>query len=184
MARKTIVELLAEINSLFADNTSGSITPAKLRSFCTDFVDTMTPAYGALSTPGPLAATVGTVDQLMVWSSTYIAQSPEYTTDPATGKITRAQTIASNRISVNIDVDIASNRELTATLYKNGVATPWRAKCSGSGSGRPAILSLDAIDYSDVAVDYQLYVQTDVAGTAVTYSNGIFVVNAVPVRTA
>ena len=184
MARKTIVELLAEINALFADNTSGAITPAKLRQFQTDFVDTMTPAYGALSIPGPLAATVGIVDQLMVWSATYVAQAPEYTTDPATGKITRAQTITSNRISVNIDVDLAANRELTATLYKNGVPTVWRAKCSGSGSGRPAILSLDAIDYSDVAADYQLYVQTDAAGTNVTYSNGIFVVNAVPVRTA
>ena len=184
MTRKTIVELIAEIGTLFADNTSGAITPAKLRQFCTDFVDTMTPAYGALQTPGPLAATVGVTDQLMVWSSTYIAQSPEYTTDPATGKITRAQTVTSNRIVVNVDVELAANRELTATLYKNGAPTVWRSKCSGSGTGRPAILSLEAIDYSDVAANYQLYVQADVAGTAVTYSNGIFVVNAVPVRTA
>ena len=184
MTRKTIAELTAEIATLFADNTSGAITPADLREFCTDFVDTMTPAYGVLSIPGPLGATVGLTDQLMVWSSTYIAQSPEYTTDPATGKITRAQTVTSNRIVVNIDVELAANRELTATLYKNGAPTTWRAKCSGSGTGRPAILSLEAIDYSDVAADYQLYVQADAAGTAVTYSNGIFVVSAVPVRTA
>ena len=56
MTRKTMVELIAEIGTLFADNTSGAITPAKLRQFCTDFVDTMTPAYGALQIPGPLAA--------------------------------------------------------------------------------------------------------------------------------
>lgn len=184
MARKTIVELLAEIGTLFPDNTSGAITPAKLRQFLNDFVDTMTPAYGALSIPGPLAQTVGVVDVLMPWSATYVAQGPEYTTDPATGKVTRAQTVTSNRITVNIDVDLAANRELTATLYKNGVATAWRAKCSGSGAGRPAILSLDAIDYSDVAANYQLYVQADTAGTNVTFSNSIFVVNAVPVRTA
>lgn len=184
MARKTMVELTAEIATLFADNTSGAITPAKLREFCQDFVDTMTPAYGAISIAGPLAATVGITDQLMVWSTTYVAQNPEFLTDPATGKITRDQAIVTNRISVNIDVEMATNRELTATLYKNGVPTVWRAKCSGSGAGRPAILSLEAIDYSDVAVEYQLYVQADAAGTAVTYSNGIFIVNAVPVRTA
>ena len=183
MTRKTIVELTAEIATLFADNTSGAITPAKLRQFCTDFVDTMTPAYGALAI-NTLAATVGVTDQLMVWQSTYVAQNPEYTADPATGKVTRAQTVTSNRIVVNVDVELAANRELTATLYKNGAPTTWRAKCSGSGTGRPAILSLDAIDYSDVVADYQLYVQADQAGTAVTYSNGIFVVNAVPVRTA
>ena len=184
MARKTIAELIAEIGTLFADNTSGAITPAKLRSFLTDFVDTMTPAYGAIAITGPLAATVGVADQLMVWQSSYIAQNPEFTTDAATGKVTRNQTVVSNRIAINVDVELAANRELTATLYKNGVATTWRSKVSGSGTGRPAILSLEAIDYSDVAADYQLYVQADQAGTAVTYSNGIFVVSAVPVRTA
>ena len=90
----------------------------------------------------------------------------------------------SNRIDINIDVEMAANRELTATLYKNGVATVWRAKVSGSGVGRPAILSLEAIDYSDVAATYELRVQADAAGTPVTYSNGIFAVAATPVRTA
>jgi len=184
MTRKTIVELSAEIDTLFADNDIKAITPAKLREFCHNFVDTMTPAYGAIATTGPFAQTVGLTDQLLPWQTTYIAQNPEFTTDPATGKVTRGQTVTSNRIVINVDVELAANRELTATLYKNGAPTVWRAKCSGSGTGRPAILSLEAIDYSDVAVDYQLYVQVDAAGTAVTLSNGIFVVSAVPVRTA
>ena len=184
MTRKTMVELTSEIATLFADNTSGEINPADLRQFCQNFVDTMTPAYGALQIPGPLGATVGTADQLMVWTSQYIAQGPEFTTDAATGKIVRTDGVATTRFSINVDVELVSNRELTATLYKNGVATVWRAKISGSGTGRPAVLSLEAIDYSDVPAEYQLYVQTDQAGTSVTYSNGIFLANVVPVRTA
>ena len=184
MARKTIVELLAEIGTMFPDNNTGAITPAIQRAFLTDLVDTYTPAYGAISIETGVARTFNITPSLLVWSTNYIAQSPEWTADAPTGKITRAQAVITNRISVNVDVELPANRELIATLYKNGVATTWRTKISGSGAGRPAVLSLEAIDYNATQAEYQLYCQCDADGVACTFSNGIFLGSVVPVRTA
>lgn len=183
MARKTMVELLAEINTLFPDNNVGEISPADLRTFCQNFVDSVTPAYGVLSTTS-LAQVVGVTLQTLPWQATFIAQAPEFTTDPAAGIVRRDQSIISNRISVNIDVEIAANRECEAVLYANGVATPWRTKVSGNGTTRPESIQLEALHYSDIPVDYSVRVAADQAGTAMTFSNGIFLVSAVPVRTA
>jgi hypothetical protein len=143
----------------------------------------MTPAYGGLQTIPNTVKNIGTTDLLLAWNTSYIAQAPEFTTNPVTGTIRRDQNIATTRLIVNADIVMASNRELTVTLYKNGVPTIWRASCSGSGTGRPVVLSLEALDYSDVPADYQLFAQTDAANTAVTISNAIFIANAVPVRT-
>ena len=184
MARKTIVELLAEMNVLLADNTSGAITPEDLRTVIGDFIDTMTPAYAVLTTDAGVLKTFGVTDSLLTWTSVSIAQSPEYLADAATGKITRDQPVATNRISVNMDVELAANREILCTLYKNGAPTTWRAKASGSGTGRPAVLSLEALDYNAGPVEYQLYCQCDTAGTQVTVANAVFVASAIPVRTA
>ncbi len=184
MARKTMVELLATITANFPNNTTGEISPTDLRQFCTDFVDTVTPAYGILAITAPMAQVVGVTDQVLPWLSEYLVQAPEFTTTPATGIVRRTQNIVVNDIKINIDVEMATNRECLGTLYANGVATIWRGKVSGNGPGRPAVLSIEATNYSAVPVDYQLRVQCDQAGTPVTFSNGVFLVEAIPVRQA
>ena len=183
MARKTMVELLAEISANFPNNTTQLISPAKLREFCTDFVDSVTVSYGILSSPS-LVQVVGSSDQLLPWVSTYLVQSPEFTTNPATGTIRRDQNIVVNEINVNIDLAMAANRECIMSLYANGVPTIWRAKAVGNGTTRPETISLVAVNYSAVPVNYQLFIQADAPGTSITFSNGVFAINSVPVRQA
>ncbi len=184
MPRKTMTELLAEITSSFPDNTSGAITPAILRAFLNDFVETMTPAYGGLQILTNTVKNFGLANSLLDWSSTIVAQSPEFITNPSTGDIVRTAGPSTNRIIVNADVTLAANREITATLYKNGQPTTWRGSASGSGTGRPSVLSFEALDYSDVQAQYQIFCSCDAAGTAVTFANATFLVSVVPVRSA
>lgn len=185
MAKKTMVELQAEITSLFVDNTTGSITPAQLRQFCSDFVTSMTPAYGGLAITGPLIQTFNNAPAVTtVWQNELTATAPEYTTTPATGTVTRSDGVCTNQITLNIDVELTVNRVIYATLYKNGVATAFRASATGRGAGNPSILSFDAIDYSAVPANYQIWCNTDASNTPVTFTNGVFLVRALPVRTA
>ena len=58
MARKTITALYEQATADFADNISGYITPAKLRQFCLDFLDTVRPSYGAINLVGVIAPVV------------------------------------------------------------------------------------------------------------------------------
>lgn len=59
MTIKTPAQLIAEINSLFADNTTGLITPAFLRTVTTDMVNSLAaliPPTTKLIAAGPYAA--------------------------------------------------------------------------------------------------------------------------------
>jgi hypothetical protein len=179
--RKTLSQLRQDFQRAFEDPSTSGLNEGRLFDFLADFLDSMTPAYGVLATPGPLVRSLTTTDQVLPWQVEYIAQLPEFSTDPATGVVTRNQPVCSNRIYVNVDVELAANREVELTLYANDVATPWRTKAIGSGSGRPAIAALEAIHYSAVPVTYQLKALVDQA-TSVTFSNGVFTVSAVPVR--
>ena len=179
--RKTLSQLRQDFMRAFEDPSTSGINEGRLFDFLSDFLSSMTPAYGVLATPGPLARSLTTVDQVLPWTSEYIAQKPEFSTDPATGAVIRNEAITSNRIYVNVDVELAANREVELTLYANNVATSWRTKAIGSGSGRPAVAALEAIHYSAVPVTYQLKALVD-AATTVTFSNGVFTVSAVPVR--
>ena len=184
MARKTIVELQAELTTLIADNTSGLITPANLRQMIGDFIQTMTPAYAVLSS---LAATVRLANitpAALPWLVEDIAQLPEFTTNIATGIIRRDESIASTHVSVNLDIEGPNNTLIVAELYANGVPTNWRAAANCLGAGRPVVLSLEAIHYSAVPVNYQIYVRSDVNGVSITFSNGVFLCSVLPVRTA
>lgn len=185
MANKTMVELQTEITSLFPDNTTGLITPANLRQFCSDFVTSMTPAYGVLQINTTKVQQFNiTPATVMVWDIVSTVTAPPYTGDAATGKITRSDGVCTNQISFNVDVELANGRIVYATLYKNGVATPWRATATGRGAGNPSILSFEAIDYSAVPVDYQVFCNTDANTISVTFTNGVFMARALPVRTA
>jgi hypothetical protein len=181
--RKTITELRQEFLKSFEDPSTSGINEGKLFDFLANMLDTYTPAYGVLATPGPFARSLTTVNAVLPWQAEYLAQLPEYSTNPATGAITRNEAITSNRIYVNVDVELATNREVELTLFANGLATPWRTKAIGSGSGRPSVASFEAINYSAVPVTYQIQALVDTA-TTVTFSNGVFVVTAVPVREA
>jgi hypothetical protein len=182
MARKTLTELKAQFLKSFPDPSTDMIEGGRLFELLENLLDSFTPAYGVLSTTAPVVQSLTTVDQKILWNTKYIEQIPEFTVRVApSADITRNEGPCTNHISVNVDVELAANREVEMTLYANGVATVWRAKASGSGSGRPVVLSMEAIHYSAVPVTYELRALVDTA-TSVTFTNGVFLVDVVPVR--
>ena len=183
MTRKTIVELTAEANSSFADNVTGAITPALLRQFCLDFLDTIRPSYGACSLTGPLGKAVTTTYSTFTWQTQIAAQAPDYTVSLASGTIVRSGGPASARVSFSIDVIAPNNTIVTFALFVNGAITPWVASVTSTSATDTISLAFAGINYNASAtIDYQIQVKSTASGN-ITLSNGVFVVENVPVNT-
>ena len=87
------------------------------------------------------------------------------------GKISRAER-GTSTINFTMDIECATNRFITVTLYKNGVATPWRITVNGAGTGKPIGCLLTAIDYADPAAEYDVRLTADTAGDSTVINNG------------
>lgn len=179
--RKSINELIAQATAAFADNVTGNITPAALRNFCLDFLNAITPAYGLLRRSTSNTQTVGTTDALVVFNVAQDSDPAQTTSAVPASTITRAEK-GSTEININIDVECATNREVTLTLYKDGAATPFRVTTSGRGAGSPVGVGMVAFDYSDPPAVFDLRAKTDAAGTSVIFNNGVMLLSVLPVR--
>lgn len=182
MARKSINELIAQATADFPDNTGGLVTPAKLRNWAIDFLNSIAPAYGVLQiTPGTLNQTLNIAPQLLVFNSAYNSDPAQTTAAVPASTVQRAEK-GNSTINFVIDFECQTGRFVTFTLYKNGVATPWRVTGNGGGNGNPVAVALTAVDYADPAATYAIYASCEVNGTAVTLSNAALVVQVEPVK--
>lgn len=182
MARKSINELLAQATADFPDNTTGLITPAKLRQWAIDFLNSIAPAYGVLQIPtGTLNQTVNIAPQLLVFNSAYNSDPAQTTAAVPASTVTRAEK-GNSTINFTINFECQTGRFVTFTLYKNGVATPWRVTGNGGGAGNPIGVAMTAVDYADPAAVYSMQVSCEVNGTVVTLSNAAFIVQVEPVK--
>jgi len=185
MPRRSIEQLLAQAQVALPDNNTGLISPAAVRTMFTDFLDTMEPAYGGLLITSRAQALTQT-PAVLVFQTVIVAQPPEWATvDPATGAIqrTRDAPLVVTRVTVNGDVEGASNVEVTCVLSRNGVATDWRETVSTRGSGNLSTFAFVAIDSSDSDPSiYTLMVHTPTSGGNFTFSNFTFLCENIPVR--
>lgn len=182
MARKSILELIAQATADFPDNSAGAITPAKLRNWAIDFLNSISPAYGVLQIPtGTLNQTLNIAPQLLVFNSAYNSDPAQTTAAVPASTIQRAEK-GSSTINFTTDFECQTGRFVTFTLYKDGVATPWRVTGNGGGNGNPIAVALTAIDYADPAATYSIQASCEVNGTAVVLSNAALVVQVEPVR--
>ena len=182
MARKSINELIAQATADFPDNVTGLVTPAKLRQWAIDFLNAIAPAYGVLQiTPGTLSQTLNIAPQLLVFNSAYNSDPAQTTAAVPASTIIRAEK-GNSTINFVIDFECQTGRFVTFTLYKNGVATPWRVTGNGGGNGNPVAVALTAVDYADPAATYSIQASCEVNGTVVTFSNAALVVQVEPVR--
>jgi hypothetical protein len=179
--RKSIVELIAQATADFPDNVTGLITPAKLRAWAIDFLNSISPAYGYLSLTGPLSQTFGLTPAIVVFQTAYDSNPAETTSTIPGSSIARAEK-GTSTINFTMDLETNNGRFITFTLYKNGVATPWRITGNGGGAGNPIAVALTAVDYADPAAVYDVRATAEVAGTSVTLSNGALLVSIDPVR--
>jgi hypothetical protein len=181
MPRKSITELIAQANADFPDNVTGLVTPAKLRTWAIDFLNSISPAYGYLTKQNPSAQTLGLTPALITFTGAFDSDPSQTTSAVPASTITRAEK-GTSTFQFSADFECQNGRFITFTLFKNGVATPWRITGNGGGAGNPIAVALTAVDYADPAATYDIRGTAEVAGTPVTIQNMVFLLSVDPVR--
>ena len=125
MPRKSITELIAQAAASFPDNATGAITPALLRAFCEDFLHAIAPAYGVCQKTAPQTVNLGLTPVAIAYTTATSSDINQLLASAPLGKIERLER-GTSTINFTMDIECATNRFITATLFKNGVATPWR----------------------------------------------------------
>lgn len=168
MTIKSVVQLLAQADATIEDNTTGAISAADVRSMIKDFLDSFSPAYGAIALAGPASKALTTTPSLLSPFSSSVAQTTGfYVNSVANGKITRSISAAglagaTDFIVVSGTVSGANNANVVVELYKNGVPTGFKTSVTCSGTSDYQGFNLAAITYTanDASNDaaYDLYV--------------------------
>lgn len=181
MARKSILELIAQVNATLPDNSTGLITPAILRAMFLDFLNAISPAYGLLSRSAPNTQVLGLAPVIVAFQTAFDGDPAQTTSSIVSNTIARAEK-GTSTINFVADLECQTNRFVTFTLYKNGAPTTWRITGNGGGAGNPVSVALTAIDYADPAATYSIEATCETNGTSVTLSNMAFVLAVDPVR--
>ena len=181
MPRKSIVELEAQATTNLPDNTSGAISPADVRQLFIDFLNAIRPAYGILQKTTPQTISLGLTPVAFPYTTQTDSDPNQTNSSPANGQITRLAR-GTSTINFTMDIECATNRFITATLFKNGVATAWRITCNGAGTGNPVGMSLTAVDYADPAAVYEIRLAAETANTSTILSSGALILSVDPVN--
>jgi hypothetical protein len=182
MARTSITTLYNAATTAFADNSVGAITPALLRDFLHDFLDTIRPIYGGLQKTSALAANLTTTDAAFPWTAALAAPTADYSTVLGTGLITRTVGPAGATVNFSIDATAPNNSVTTFTLYTDGVVTPWGISNTSTSGTDLVSFAFSAVMRSNSATPtYQIRARSNGANT-VTLSNGIFTVMDIPLN--
>lgn len=179
--RKAITALEAQADATIEDNTSGSISPADVRAMFKDFLNAIRPAYGVLQQTGNPSQNLGLTPTKMLWNNAQDSDINETNSSAASGRISRLERGTSS-LTMSVNVACQSGRFITATIYKNGVATPWRVTATGAGNGNPVGMSVTMIDYADPAAYYEVFLTAETNATTTVVSNGAMILRVDPVN--
>ena len=146
-----------------------------------DFLHAIAPAYGICQKTAPQTVSLGLTPVGFAYDSASSSDINQLTASAATGRISRAER-GTSTINFTLDIETSSNRFITATLFKNGVATAWRITVNGGGNGNPVGMALTAIDYADPQAEYEVRLTAEVAATSTIISNGAFILGVDPVN--
>ena len=179
--RMSLQQVVSSAALLFPDNSTKLITPAKMRQFVGEIVDAIRPAYGYLSRSANVVQALTTTPSPLVMDTANVSPIVDYTLTAPLARIQRNEAGTTN-FSFTCDIQGSANvtRQVTFTLFKNGVATAWRQSISLTTSTLIAGVSFPAIDYLNGVAQYQMMVSCD-AAYSVTFSNVVFVAETVPV---
>jgi hypothetical protein len=181
MARKSFVQLEADLLTSFPDNITGLITPQVVRNYFVELLHALRPAYALLSRTTPNIQTLQITDAPVVFETGYVSDVPDFSATPATGVFNRLEA-GTTTATFNCSVEGTSGRIVTVTLYKGGVATSWRGSATLQGAGKPVEIAFSSLSYDGSGVAYQLQAKCDTAGTAVTFSSMDVLAQVVPVN--
>jgi len=149
MARKTVAQLLAEVNANFPDNNSGAITPSVIRSFFNDVIESFGPAFAIMSRQSPLPLGVVGASPVVIpdYNGVGAAQAP-WTFAPLLGTLMWPEFPNAARLDVQATLELAANDAVELELYVNGMATGYIKQAvagEGAGAGNPVSVSFGGI---------------------------------------
>jgi hypothetical protein len=156
MARKTVLALLAEADTVLPDNTAHEISAADVRTLIKDFIESWSPGYGIASNDDLTLVALGITPQVVVYD-VVLAQTTDYVVVPAAGTIQRLANglpTTVNRVSFNCDLAAPTGNEVVFSLFRDGVDIPGGTTVSGQGAGNLAQASFSVGTTSPGAADH------------------------------
>ena len=184
MARRSLQELRTQAQTDFADNTTGLITPTILRSYITDFVDTMAPAYGAIRIITPAIFTINTTDTIINGYTNVATTAGTFTSTPASGNVTQVlngRPGCSTRITFSCDIQGANNADVTFTIYINGNPSTYSVTATTTGATNFTSIYVGGITYETIDTVITVFAKSTVAGSF-TVNNALLLCEYVPVN--
>lgn len=188
MTIKSIVELLAQADATLPDNSTQLISPADVRQMFKDFLDTISPAYGAIALASQAVALSATPTVIAPFASTIAATTGYYVNNLSAGSVTRQITAAgiagaTDFIAISGAVSGTNNASVVLTLYKNGVATPYTTSVTCTGVGDNQGFNISGVTYTGASAGNAVYDlrATAPAGTY-TFVDVTLLCQAQPVR--
>ena len=147
-----MVALIAQADATLQDNITGLISAADVRQMIKDFIDTMTPGFGAVGRATQTLPTLGVAPQVVTYDDT-MALTADFTANLATGEITRQALglpTVNNRITFYAGVEGPAGSEYLFTLFRDGVSVPGGATVSGQGLGNPVQVTFEILNATPI----------------------------------
>ena len=178
----------AEINSLLADNISGDISAADMRQVCTDILDSSAPPDCALISTTSATGQVLSPTPAIVPVPGAISSNPDPSVISANAgnrNIEITPTLNGFLLTVIFEFtidNIGNGQSVQFTIFKNGLATPWRYDIIGRGNSSPQTVNLVARligEAGTIDVRYSAPV-----ATSCDVDSSFLIVQITPTRTA
>jgi hypothetical protein len=183
MTIRSILELLAQADATIEDNTTQQISAADVRNLFKDFLDTMSPAYGAIQCTS-VAETLGATPQLIAPFTSQAAVTAGYFTSNLTnGSVTRSSAVAgiTDFIIASGSVAGGNNNNVVVEIFKGGVATGYKASVTCAGAGDAQAFNIAGITYTAAGTATYDIRATGPAGSY-TFTDVSIIAQAQPVR--
>ena len=171
----------------FPNNNSALITPQLLREFLIDFLDTISPAYGIIRMASQVLSLSATPVIVKPFVLNHTESAGYFSNNLPNGTITRTLNgTPGSRTLIVADGSIGgpAGREVTVTVFKNGVATDSSITQTTTGAANRQSFNLAGFDFFLGPTDatYDLRASSPGAAANFTFENVTFVVQAQTVR--
>jgi hypothetical protein len=187
MSIKSIVELLAQADTTLPDNTTQEITPADVRQIVKDILDTLSPAYGAMTLASQVLALSATPAIIAPFATSLAAQAGYYVNGLPGGTVTRQ--VAAAGVAGATDFFIASgavsggnNNSVVIEIFKNGVATGYKTSVTCTGAGDNQGFNIAGLSYTAAPSDAVYTLRATGPAGSYTFVDVTMLVQAQPVR--
>jgi hypothetical protein len=138
MARKTMQALLAQADVTLPDNITQDISAADVRNLIKDFIDSMTPGFGAVGNELHTLVALGIPPQVVPYDTLLAVTVDFNSANIALGEVQRLALglpSTNTRVTFYAGVAAPAGNEIVFTLFRDGVNVPGGCTVSGQGIG-------------------------------------------------